>query len=61
MPTIDFPSSPTVNQTYSFGGKTWKWNGSAWDYIGSSSGTVIDGGLPDSTYGGTTAIDGGTP
>ena len=30
---IDFPTSPTLNQTYTFGGRTWSWNGSAWDNI----------------------------
>lgn len=27
---IDFPSSPSVDQVYSYGGRAWKWNGSAW-------------------------------
>jgi hypothetical protein len=27
---IDFPSSPTVGQTYVFGARTWQWNGSGW-------------------------------
>jgi hypothetical protein len=30
---IDFPTSPTLNQTYTFGGRTWSWNGFAWDNI----------------------------
>ena len=28
---LNFPLSPTLNQTYTVGTKTWKWNGSAWD------------------------------
>lgn len=31
MTDISFPTSPTLNQTYSVGSKTWKWNGYAWD------------------------------
>ena len=27
---LDFPSSPSVNDTYTYDGKTWIWNGSAW-------------------------------
>ena len=28
---LDFPLSPTLNQVYSLGGKSWKWNGAAWE------------------------------
>jgi len=31
MAIITFPSSPTTNQTYTVGSKTWIWNGYAWD------------------------------
>lgn len=27
---INFPTSPALNQTYSFGGSTWVWNGTGW-------------------------------
>lgn len=27
---LDFPSSPTIGQTYTSGTKTWEWDGSAW-------------------------------
>lgn len=27
---IDFPNSPTLNQTYTVGQVTWKWDGSSW-------------------------------
>ena len=30
MPTLSFPSNPSLNDTYSFGGKTWIYNGSYW-------------------------------
>lgn len=30
MATLNFPTSPSVNDTYSFGGKTWVWNGQGW-------------------------------
>lgn len=28
---LNFPTSPAVNEQYTFGGRTWIWNGSAWD------------------------------
>lgn len=28
---LNFPTSPAVNQQYTFAGRTWIWNGSAWD------------------------------
>jgi hypothetical protein len=28
---IDFPDSPTSNQIYTSGGRSWIWNGSSWD------------------------------
>jgi hypothetical protein len=33
---INFPASPTLNQTYTYGSKTWQWNGYAWDIVGLS-------------------------
>lgn len=30
MALFNFPSSPTINQEYTFNGKTWLWNGTAW-------------------------------
>lgn len=30
---INFPSSPAVNDTYSYSGKTWKWNGDGWELL----------------------------
>lgn len=28
---MNFPNSPALNDTYTLGSKTWKWNGVAWD------------------------------
>lgn len=47
---IDFPSSPTLNQTYAYSGRTWRWNSEGWvlttDAIVKSSdiedGTIVD-------------------
>ena len=38
---LDFPSSPSVEQTYTSGGKTWKWDGLKWVAI---SAAAIGGG-----------------
>jgi hypothetical protein len=29
---IDFPTSPATNDIYTYNGRTWKFNGSAWDF-----------------------------
>jgi hypothetical protein len=28
--SLNFPTSPAINSEYSFGNKTWVWNGSSW-------------------------------
>lgn len=37
MADLDFPTSPSVNDTYSFGGKTWVWTGDYWRLLGSGA------------------------
>jgi hypothetical protein len=58
--SIDFPSSPVNGQRYSYDLRTWEWDGVAWILI--TSGILsynIDGGSPNSNYGGSTPVDGG--
>jgi len=50
---IDFPNSPTTNQVFNSGGKSWRWDGSSWLLITSAIEVNVE---PS-----TTAIDGGTP
>ena len=38
---LDFPTSPAVNDIYTFGGRSWIWNGIAWDVYSTVSGTVV--------------------
>ena len=33
MTAIDFPNSPTLNQEFTSGSTTWKWDGVAWNVI----------------------------
>ncbi len=60
MSTLSFPSNPSTNDTYSFGGKTWIWNGTAWNLQddGAINGIVIGNSVPSAgtftTLGATT-------
>lgn len=36
---ISFPTSPVLNDTYTYSGKVWTWNGSVWQ--ANSTATVI--------------------
>ena len=55
---IDFPNNPSLNETFTAAGKTWKWNGFAWDSItiapqgatGATGATLPGGLLYQSTY-----------
>lgn len=37
---LNFPNTPTLNQEYTFGNKSWKFNGTAWDLLSVSSAQV---------------------
>lgn len=36
MTAIDFPNSPSVNDVFTFGSKSWKWTGTVWSLVASS-------------------------
>jgi hypothetical protein len=38
---LDFPPSPSLNEIYTFGGRSWQWNGIAWDVYSTVSGNVV--------------------
>jgi hypothetical protein len=38
---LDFPPSPSLNEIYTFGGRSWKWNGTAWDSYNPAAGDVV--------------------
>ena len=62
---IDFPNSPASQQNFSYGGKTWVYNGDAWTLIGVTTIPLgnsfnLDGGTASSNYGGVSAINGGS-
>lgn len=49
--SLNFPASPSVNQIYTVGDSSWKWNGVAWIAISEqeSTGPVYIGSLPPSS------------
>jgi hypothetical protein len=42
MPNINFPTSPALNDQYSFEGKTWTYNGVAWVLTSSPTSLRLD-------------------
>jgi hypothetical protein len=39
---VDFPSGPSLNQLYSSGDRTWKWNGTGWQNVPGSLSTATN-------------------
>jgi len=65
MAAIDFPNSPSTNDTFTTAGKTWLYNGVSWTLVGVSTAVSLnsynlDGGKASTTYGGVTNISGGS-
>jgi len=42
MTTLNFPSSPSLNDEYTFGSKTWIWNGTAWNLKQNQPDVLLD-------------------
>ena len=40
MAAIDFPNSPSLNDTFTSGSKTWTWNGSVWNTVTTAVGAT---------------------
>jgi hypothetical protein len=52
MTAINFPDSPSVNDTYAVGGRAWRWTGAVWESVGNpgpSSLTYFNQIVADST------------
>ena len=47
---INFPDNPTLNDTYTYNGKTWKWNGSAWEKSSATETGNVEGSTGSVAY-----------
>lgn len=61
MTAIIFPTSPTLDQVFTSGDRSWTWNGITWSSVSSDSLIKynVDGGKANTNYGGITNINGG--
>ena len=53
MASIDFPNSPSVDDTFEAGGRTWVWNGTVWNTVTTSISDIS--GVSPITYNSATA------
>ena len=42
---VNFPSDPVLNDTYTYAGRTWKFNGKAWESVSANFGPTGPQGL----------------
>jgi hypothetical protein len=61
MSAIDFPNTPSVNDTHTVGDRSWKWNGSQWKVVrsvlpGATGPTGPTGAQGDTVTGSTGAV-----
>ena len=50
MAAIDFPNSPSVNDTHTVGSKTWKWTGVSWNLLPKATSYVHTQSLVSDTW-----------
>ena len=60
MPAIDFPNSPTVNDTFTSGNTTWQYDGVSWSLVQSAqsiaTGSVTIGNIDEDVWASDQAI-----
>jgi hypothetical protein len=61
MAAIDFPDSPSENDVFTVGDKSWRYSNGVWILVPYSNPFVLnlDGGTASSVYGGIASVDGG--
>jgi hypothetical protein len=55
MAALNFPSSPSVNDTYTANGRTWRWNGTSWVTV-ASGGAGYTGSAGSNGYTGSAGV-----
>jgi len=58
MAAIDFPNSPSLNQVFTVGDNSWKWNGTTWNVVRIATGATGPTGVTGPT--GATGVTGPT-
>lgn len=46
---LTFPSSPSVNQTYTSSGRTWQWNGATWKVVTNDNASITAGSITETS------------
>jgi hypothetical protein len=57
MPAIDFPNTPSVNDTFTSGNTTWQYNGVSWSLVQSSQSIATGSVTTDKLATGAVTVD----
>ena len=55
MSLLNFPTSPSLGDTYSFNGRAWRWNGEAWEAYPTEFAPILLGNITNDGAIGSTA------